>query len=70
MKDTEDDGCKNVISLKNRRNDLSKEVDEVMDKRNAMFDTFRDTNDKWYDYQRAFKARKKIQYNEMKVKEQ
>jgi len=66
---TEDKSRSNLTSLKNERNDLSKQIGEVMDERNASRNEFRDANNKWYDYQRACKARKKIQYDEMKVQE-
>lgn len=69
MKDTEDEGRKNLTALKNERNDLSKEIGEVMDERNEKRNEFRDLNNKWYDYQRAVRAQKKIQYDEMKQKE-
>jgi len=70
MKDTEDESRKNVTSLKNQRNDLSKQIGEVMDERNEKRNTFRDSNNTWYDYQRAVKLQKKIQYDEMRVQEQ
>lgn len=66
---TEDKSRSNLTSLKNERNDLSKQIGEVMDERNASRNEFRDANNKWYDYQRACKARKKIQYDEMKLQE-
>jgi len=69
MKDTENESRQNLTSLKAERNDLSKEIGEVMDERNAQRNEFRDANNKWYDYQRAVKAQKKIQYDEMKLKE-
>jgi len=69
MKDTENESRQNLTSLKSSRNDLSKEIGEVMDARNASRTEFRGATNKWYDYQRAVKAQKKIQYDEMKVKE-
>lgn len=66
---TEDKSRSNLTSLKNERNDLSKQIGEVMDERNASRNEFRDANNKWYDYQRACKARKKIQYDEMRLQE-
>eukprot|EP00555_Chaetoceros_dichaeta_P003582 CAMPEP_0198250236 /NCGR_PEP_ID=MMETSP1447-20131203/1502_1 /TAXON_ID=420782 /ORGANISM="Chaetoceros dichaeta, Strain CCMP1751" /LENGTH=542 /DNA_ID=CAMNT_0043935043 /DNA_START=64 /DNA_END=1692 /DNA_ORIENTATION=+ len=69
MRATEDQSRNNLTSLKNERNDLSKQIGEVMDERNVARNEFRDANNKWYDYQRAVKARKKIQYDEMKIKE-
>ena len=69
MKDTENESRQNLTSLKNTRNDLSKEIGEVMDARNASRTEFREALNKWYDYQRAVKAQKKIQYEEMKAKE-
>merc|ERR1712238_222868 len=65
---TEDKSRSNLTSLKNERNDLSKQIGEVMDERNASRNEFRDANNKWYDYQRAVKARKNILYEEGKLK--
>jgi len=69
MKDTENDSRQKLNTLKSARNNLSKQIGEVMDARNASRTTFREATNKWYDYQRAVKAQKKIQYDEMKVKE-
>jgi len=69
MKGTENESRQNLTSLKNARNDLSKQIGEVMDARNASRTVFREATNKWYDYSRAVKAQKKIQYDEMKVKE-
>jgi len=68
MRDTENESRENLTSLKNERNDMSKQIGEVMDERNASRNEFRDANNKWYDYQRAVKARKNILYEEGKLK--
>lgn len=69
MKGTEDESRNNLKALKSSRNVLSKEIGEIMDARQASRNKFREATNKWYDYSRAVKAQKKIQFDEMKVKE-
>lgn len=69
MKDTENESRQNLTALKEERNALSKEIGEVMDERNAKRNEFRDANNKWYDYQRAVKAQRKMQMEERLQKE-
>lgn len=69
MKDTENESRQNLTALKEERNALSKEIGEVMDERNTTRNEFRTANNKWYDYQRAVKAQRKLQYDERLQKE-
>jgi len=68
MKNTEDELRKNLDGLKKERDSLRKEIGDKMDERNAVRKTFQEKNNKWYDYQRAIKAQKKIKYEEEKKK--
>lgn len=68
MKDNEAEVRKNLSALKARKDEIRKEIGEKMDERNKCRESFREANDKWYDYQRALKAQKKLKYEEEKKK--
>lgn len=68
MKDNEVEARKNLSTLKARKEEIRKEIGEKMDERNKCRENFREANDKWYDYQRAIKAQKKLKYEEEKKK--
>ncbi len=67
-KETENEARSNLTVLKAKREEIRKEIGEKIDERNKCRDTFREANDKWYDYQRAIKAQKKMKYEEEKRK--
>mmetsp|Transcript_3662 Transcript_3662/g.8425 ORF Transcript_3662/g.8425 Transcript_3662/m.8425 type:complete len:354 (+) Transcript_3662:584-1645(+) len=48
------------------RERLNKEIKEILNEKDALRDAFREKNNKWYNFQRAVKARKKIEYDEEK----
>jgi hypothetical protein len=48
------------------RDKLRKDIASVLKKKDALRDDFRKKQNAWYDYQRAVKAQKKIQYEEEK----
>jgi len=66
FKETETEARSNLTVLKGKREEIRKEIGEKIDERNKCRDVFRETNDKWYDYQRAIKAQKKMKYEEEK----
>jgi len=53
-------------NLKKEREDLKKEIGDKIGERNKCRDAFREANDKFYDYQRAIKAQRKMKYEEEK----
>jgi uncharacterized coiled-coil DUF342 family protein len=44
------------------RDRLNKEIKAVLKEKDGLRDTFREQNNAWYNYQRAFKAQKQIEY--------
>jgi len=66
MKETENESRKNITALKEERESLKKQIGEKLDERNGVRTVFREQNNKWYDYQRAIKAQKKMKYEEEK----
>jgi uncharacterized coiled-coil DUF342 family protein len=68
MKDTETEAKKNLSSLKDQRETIRKEIGDKIAQRNELRKVFGEENDKWYDYQRAIKAQKKMKYEEEKKK--
>lgn len=68
MKETESESRKNINGLKEERESLKKQIGEKLDERNGVRTVFREQNNKWYDYQRAVKAQKKMKYEEEKQK--
>jgi len=68
FKETENEARNNLTVLKGKREEIRKEIGDKIAERNQIRDTFREANDKWYDYQRAIKAQKKMKYEEEKKK--
>lgn len=68
MKKSESEFKKQLDSLISERNDIRKVIGDKMGERNKARDAFREANDKYYDYQRAVKAQKKMKYEEEKKK--
>lgn len=68
QKDSDAEIRKNLSSLKAERESLKTQIGEMIEQRNKIREEFQKENDKWYDYQRAVKAQKKIQYEEEKKK--
>mmetsp|Transcript_17999 Transcript_17999/g.37201 ORF Transcript_17999/g.37201 Transcript_17999/m.37201 type:complete len:547 (-) Transcript_17999:134-1774(-) len=61
-------GKKDTIKeLFNERDAIKKQITEKIAEKDALRDEFHESNNKWYDYQRAIKAQKKIQYEEEKA---
>lgn len=51
-----------------KRDELKKQMGEKIKEKDSLRDTFREKNNAWYNYQRAVRAQKKIQYEEEKKK--
>lgn len=68
MKSTQSEQRKGVDEMKEKRESLKKEIGAKMDERKSARDAFREANNKWYDYQRAVRAQKKMKYEEEKKK--
>ena len=68
LKDTEKEARMNLDTYKAEREDLKKQIGAKLDQRNALKDAFREASDKWFDYQRALKAQKRIKIEEEKQK--
>ena len=53
------------------RDALRKQVGDKIDERNKLRETFREDNNKWYNYQRAVRKQKQMKYEEdKKVREE
>mmetsp|Transcript_41288 Transcript_41288/g.98869 ORF Transcript_41288/g.98869 Transcript_41288/m.98869 type:complete len:526 (-) Transcript_41288:269-1846(-) len=64
-----DAGKKSILDdLFKKRDGVKKDIAAVLKKKDAMRDEFREKNNTWWNYQRAVKAQKKIQYEEEKKK--
>lgn len=68
FKSSLDDQRKGLDDLKKKRDELRKQIQDKMKERKDVKELFREANNKWYDYQRALKAQKKLQYEEEKKK--
>ena len=68
MKSSQDEQRKGVDDLKKERDTLRQEIGDKMKERSDVRDKFREANNKWYDYQRAIKAQRKMKYEEEKKK--
>lgn len=68
MKSSQDEQRKGVDGMKVQRDELKKQIGDKMNQRTEIREKFREANNKWYDYQRAVKAQKKMQYEEEKKK--
>jgi uncharacterized coiled-coil DUF342 family protein len=68
MKSTQDESRKEIDEMKKERDNLRQEIGDKMKERNDTRDAFREANNKWYDFQRAIKAQKKMKYEEEKKK--
>merc|ERR1712038_906346 len=55
-------------AMKKEREELKQKIGDKMKERNDARDAFREANNKWYDYQRAIKAQRKMRYEEEKKK--
>jgi len=69
FRDSEKEMNQTLTTLRNSRDELKTKIGGLMDKRNELRSEFREANNKWYDYQRAVKAQKKLQYDDIKKKE-
>ena len=68
MSDKETDKRDSMKALFAQRDDLRKQVNEILAEKDAARDAFREKNNAWYNYQRAIRAQKKIQFEEEKKK--
>jgi uncharacterized coiled-coil DUF342 family protein len=66
MKSTQDVQRSVVDDMKKERETLKQDIGDKLKERNEVRDTFREANNKWYDYQRAVKAQRKMKYDEEK----
>ncbi|CAJ1951202.1 unnamed protein product [Cylindrotheca closterium] len=55
-----------VDTLFKDRERLNKEIKDILSEKDALRDAFREKSNNWYNFQRAVKARKKIEYDEEK----
>lgn len=65
-KDTEKRSA--LDGLFKKRDELKQAIADKLKEKDALRDEFREMNNAWYNYQRAVKAQKKIQYEEEKKK--
>jgi len=65
-KDTEKRSA--LDGLFKKRDELKQAIADKLKEKDALRDEFREKNNAWYNYQRAIKAQKKIQYEEEKKK--
>jgi len=70
LSESENEARNNTKLLLTERDDIKIKIGEKLDERKASRDAFREANDKWYDYQRAVKAQRKLKYEEEKRKRQ
>lgn len=68
QRDSESEIRKNMTSLKSERDAIKKQIGDKIEERNKIREEFQKENDMWYDYQRALKAQKKLQFEEEKKK--
>jgi len=64
LRETEKEARGNITALKTERDTIKTEIKKKMDERGDLRKVFREANDKWYDYQRAIKAQRKMKYEE------
>jgi len=55
-------------AMKKERESLKQKIGDKMKERSDARDAFREANNKWYDFQRAIKAQRKMRYEEEKKK--
>lgn len=70
MSDKEMDKRDGMKALFAERDELRKMVDKKLKERDACRAEFREKNNAWFNYQRALKAQKKLQYEEEKKKKE
>lgn len=68
MSEKETDKKSVLDALFKERDKLKKDISVVLKEKDAVRDDFRDKTNAWWNYQRAIKAQKKIQYDEDKKK--
>lgn len=68
MSEKETDKKSALDGLFKKREDLKKTIADKLKEKDALRDEFREKNNAWYNYQRAIKAQKKMQYEEEKKK--
>jgi len=66
LSEKENEGRDKVSDMISERDEVKKEMNDKMQERNQKRDDFREINNKWYDYQRAVREQKKVQYEEEK----
>jgi uncharacterized coiled-coil DUF342 family protein len=68
MSEKETDKRDGMKTLFNQRDELRQKVNDILKEKDALRDEYRKKNNDWYDYQRAIRAQKKIQYEEEKLR--
>lgn len=68
MSEKETDKKSVMDELFKKRDAIKKEIADKLKEKDTIRDEFRDNNNAWWNYQRAVKAQKKIQYEEEKKK--
>jgi uncharacterized coiled-coil DUF342 family protein len=68
LAEKETDKKSSLDGLFKERDKLRKDISAVLKDKDAIRDEYRKKHDEWWDYQRALKAQKKIQYDEEKKK--
>jgi len=66
MSAKENDNKDSKQKLFDERDDFKKLIDEQFEAKNELRSSFREANNKWYDYKRAIAAQRKIRYEEEK----
>mmetsp|Transcript_9708 Transcript_9708/g.14904 ORF Transcript_9708/g.14904 Transcript_9708/m.14904 type:complete len:556 (+) Transcript_9708:39-1706(+) len=68
LSDKQDNKRDALKGLFNKRDELRKKMNGKMKERDALRAEYREKNNSWYNYQRAVRAQKKIQYEEERKK--
>jgi uncharacterized coiled-coil DUF342 family protein len=68
MSEKETDKKSVLDALFKEREQLKKDITAILKEKDALRDEFREKTDAWWNYQRAIKAQKKMQYEEEKAK--
>jgi len=68
MSEKESDKRDGMKALFAQRDALRQQVNDILKEKDALRDAYRENNNAWYNYQRAVRAQKKIQYEEEKKK--
>lgn len=68
FRDKESAKRETIQELFKERDDIKKKMDETVEQRNAVRAAFREMNNRWFNYQRALRAQKKMEYEKEKAR--